>query len=369
MPETDSRVVFAQQHLDKMAADLKRLQERSETRLVAWQAASQAKAACEDWLKDGKPSGVLLEDFEGPEPTLNKGEDVLSAIERLRRRGRELRADAHRIASAPFPSKHVKAQMREQIAQLAMQGTPDVSMMVEHDGRLIWPMTRLQSEVHAERRLLAFTEVPDTIVLICWLHKDALNAALDREIDAEADDKAALSHEAREKAEVEVRADLLSVERDEIFLCGRRSRKVCRSSTVATSIRSRCLVCCSSPHRALTKYPERRRDIRGRGGDDRSCSREPDARQHVRAARPAGAGCAARPMAPARLPIAPGPPAVSVRSVEAGGPRFLDCLPTIVDRIVAVGGIVAAVRRAGVVAAVVRAAIIAICAACDRATD
>src|SRR5262249_3276343 len=27
---------------------------------------------------------------------------------------------------------------------------------------------------------------------------------------------------------------------------------------------------------------------------------------------------------------------------EAGGPRFLDCLPTIVDRIVAVGGIVAA---------------------------
>jgi hypothetical protein len=65
------------------------------------------------------------------------------------------------------------------------------------------------------------------------------------------------------------------------------------------------------------------------------------------------------------------PPAVSVRSVEAGGPRFLDCLPTIVDvcRILAVGGIVAAVRRAGVVGAVVRAAIIAICAARDRATD
>jgi hypothetical protein len=36
LPETDSRVVIAQQHLDKMAADLKRLQERSETRSQAW---------------------------------------------------------------------------------------------------------------------------------------------------------------------------------------------------------------------------------------------------------------------------------------------------------------------------------------------
>jgi hypothetical protein len=46
-------------------------------------------------------------------------------------------------------------------------------------------------------------------------------------------------------------------------------------------------------------------------------------------------------------------------------------LPAIVDvrRIIAVGGIVAAVIRVGVVAAVVRAAIIAICAARDRATD
>src|SRR5467141_1521441 len=71
-----------------------------------------------------------------------------------------------------------------------------------------------------------------------------------------------------------------------------------------------------------------------------------------------------------RLPIAPRPPAVSVRSVEASGPGFLDCLPTIVVcRIVAVGGVVAAVIRAGVVAAVVRAPIIAISATRDRSTD
>src|SRR4030095_13134127 len=56
------------------------------------------------------------------------------------------------------------------------------------------------------------------LALICWLHKDALIAALDREIDAESDDKAALSHEARQKAEAEVMGDLLAVERDESAL-------------------------------------------------------------------------------------------------------------------------------------------------------
>jgi hypothetical protein len=85
--------------------------------------ASQAKAAVESWLRDGKPSGVRLEDFEGPEPTLNKGENgILDAIENRRRRVRELRADLHRIESAPFPSSHAKAQMRAQIGQLAQAG-------------------------------------------------------------------------------------------------------------------------------------------------------------------------------------------------------------------------------------------------------
>jgi hypothetical protein len=74
-----------------------------------------------------------------------------------------------------------------------------------------------KSTVIAEQRLLAFAEVPDTLALVAWLHKDALIKRLDAEIDAEADDGASLSHEAREKAESEVMGDLLAVERDE---CG-----------------------------------------------------------------------------------------------------------------------------------------------------
>ena len=53
--------------------------------------------------------------------------------------------------------------------------------------------------------------------MLAWLHKPTLIAAFDREIDAEADDKSALSHEAPEKREPDVMAHLLAVERDECF--------------------------------------------------------------------------------------------------------------------------------------------------------
>jgi hypothetical protein len=99
-----------------------------------------------------------------------------------------------------------------------MQGAPSVSSLIEHDGKIEFQTQRVTSEVHAERRSLAFTEVPDAVALVAWLHKDALVAALDREIASEADDKAALSHEARQKAEAEAMGDLLAVERDECAL-------------------------------------------------------------------------------------------------------------------------------------------------------
>ena len=99
-----------------------------------------------------------------------------------------------------------------------MQGAPSVSRLVELDGPVDFQTQRVQSEVHGERRSLAFTEVPDTVALVAWLHREALIKRLDEEIASEADDKAALSHEARQKAEAEVQGDLLAVERDECAL-------------------------------------------------------------------------------------------------------------------------------------------------------
>jgi len=218
LPQTDNRVIAAEKHLAKLSDDWRRLNERREARAAAWQTASQALAAVESWLRDGKPSGVLLQDHDGEEPKLNKGETVVDAIERHRRRSRELRADLHRIESAPFPSSHTKLKMREQIDALAMQGAPSVSSLIEHDGRIDFQTQRVQSQViGAEQRALAFAELPDAVALVAWLHKDMLIKRLDAEIDAEADVEAALSHEAREKAEAEVLLDIVANERDESF--------------------------------------------------------------------------------------------------------------------------------------------------------
>ena len=218
----DRRVIEAQKLLDKLTDDFKRLQERQAARAAAFQAASQALANVEAWLRDGRPSGTTLEDHPTPEVKLNKGESLADAISRLARRTRELRADLHRISSSPFPSAWAKAQMREQVEALAARGEPDVSVLVERGANIVWPTLRLQVTVYnAQPGAVGYAEVPDVLAIEAYLHKDAMIAALAREITSEADDKAAMTHEARQKAEAEVLGDLLDIERQEANLVWR----------------------------------------------------------------------------------------------------------------------------------------------------
>lgn len=116
MPPTDARVIETERQVERTTENARRLTERSERLAAAWRAAAEPLAACETWLRDGRPSGVQLLDLEGDEPKLLKGENgLLDAIENRRRRVRELRADAHR--SAPYPSGHAKATMREIVSK------------------------------------------------------------------------------------------------------------------------------------------------------------------------------------------------------------------------------------------------------------
>jgi len=221
LAETDARVTAQRRTVDKLTDDAKRLSERSELRAKAWREAGAALQNAESWLREGKPHGVVLEDFEGPEPKLLRGESgLLDAIENRRRRVRELRADLHRIESAPYPSTYCKQQARAQIERLAQRGEVSVGLLVEHDREIIWPTVRLQSTVYGAPGAVAFAEgVPDTLALLAFLLKPTLIAALDRLIDQEADDKSALDGPERERRTAEVEADLLDIERQEASLC------------------------------------------------------------------------------------------------------------------------------------------------------
>jgi hypothetical protein len=214
--ENDPQVIETRRQLEKLADEARRLEERYEKRSEQWQSAARVVQAVESYLRDGMPSGTSLEDHASEVPKLLKGVTITDAIERYRRRGRELKADLHRVQSAPYPSSYAKAQMRAQIEALAVSGAPNVANLIEHDRKIEWPTQTLQSSVYnTQVPAVAFAEMPDALALFAWTFKDQLIAALDGAIATEADDKAALSHEARQQQEAEVMGDLLAVERDE----------------------------------------------------------------------------------------------------------------------------------------------------------
>jgi hypothetical protein len=223
LPETDSRVIAEKKQVAKLTDDARRVTERGELRAKAWREAGAALQNVENWLSFGKPHGVTLQDFEAEPVKLAKSEKgLLDAILNRRRRVRELRADAARIAAAPYPSSYCKQRMREMVEQLSQRAV-DVSMLVEHDDKIIWPTMRLQSTVfNAAPGAVAFAEgVRDTLALLAFLLKPTLIAALDIEIDNESSDAEALSHEERQLRIAEVEGDLLAVERDESALVWR----------------------------------------------------------------------------------------------------------------------------------------------------
>jgi hypothetical protein len=219
LPETDPRVVAQKRLVDKFLDHERRLRERSEAKALAWQAASGALSNVETWLRDGRPHGTVLEAVEIEPPKLNKNETVIDAVERHRRRVRELRSDLHRIQSAPFPSAYSKQRAREFVEQLAQRGQPDVSSLIELDRPITFSTVRQQAEViGSERHTIAVHETIDIASLLAWLMPDLLIKRLSAEIDTESDDPASLSHADRELRSSEVAGDLLAVEFDEAAL-------------------------------------------------------------------------------------------------------------------------------------------------------
>jgi hypothetical protein len=222
LPPTDLRVVSIEKKVAKLSAEAARLSQLHEARSAAWQAASRTLSNVENWLRHRMPGNCKLESVEVEPVKLLKGEDLVGAVERLRRHGRELRADLHRIDSAPYPAAYCKQRMREQVSILAQRGEINVAALIEDgNGKLQFQRELLRVQMHNIPKAPAavgYAEAVDPAALVAWLFKEALIKRLDAEIDSEQDDKAALSPEAREKAAAEVMADLLAVERDECAL-------------------------------------------------------------------------------------------------------------------------------------------------------
>ncbi|MGX1353003.1 hypothetical protein AB7M49_006612 [Bradyrhizobium elkanii] len=217
------QVVAERRKLDRARADLNRLLAAQEPRNAESQRIGGLLRNIEAAIA-ARPAGTIGAMVEIDVPAVK---DVLGAVEAKRRRLRELESDLQRTRCAPWPSSAVKAWMREQIEQLAETGRPDATAAVEHNEPIGFPAQSRQVEIHnvPGGGAIGFSEQPNSIGLIAWLFKDALIAALDREIDEAADDGEALTIEQRREQEVEIQRDMLATAREEVMLVDRAEKQ------------------------------------------------------------------------------------------------------------------------------------------------
>ncbi|MGD9543558.1 MAG: hypothetical protein AB7F41_10620 [Methylocystis sp.] len=103
------------------------------------------------------------------------------------------------VDCAPHPSGLVKQRARTKIEARAAR--PNVRVAIEHGEDFRFP-------TNVEKAGAAI----DVEGLLCWLHRDALIAAVEREIDEAADDSKALDATTRKRMRTELAAELFAAE-------------------------------------------------------------------------------------------------------------------------------------------------------------
>lgn len=219
VPADHPSVIDARQKLARLTTDLERLTERRDARGHRGGELGRMIEISERYLAANAFAPFSLV------PVKSKG-----TLDAARKEIARLRADLQEINAAPIPSKQVKAAMRAEIDRLADRGRPDMFGAVEHGNGIGWPKLTQTVQTQfmtvftpgqdgsGQVRGRATSEGPDTLSLMAWLHKDALLAALDREVDEMADDAAALSDEERAAKIAKTKAALLIAERNEVAL-------------------------------------------------------------------------------------------------------------------------------------------------------
>jgi hypothetical protein len=160
-------------------------------------------------------------------PTLKKNETVQQAVERLRRKLRELQADTRRVAAAPIHSSRAREIVRAQVEALATRGQPDVELTIESASPMAWPMEFVSLQLHGMTNVgnpvagSAGGSLPNAMAYFTWILKDEILKRLDQEIDELSDDDSSLTDIQRAEQLNEIAQDRLVLEREECALIER----------------------------------------------------------------------------------------------------------------------------------------------------
>jgi hypothetical protein len=190
--------------LEAIEADSARLQEALSERQSRRDADQRLVSRLHQWI-DGLPAGATFEMVAPPAGERGDG-GPRAAIERCRREIADLRAELEAVARAPLPVSELKARARAWVDERAARGRPALSV---DRGKLAISFRRPDALVRGDA--LGATMTADTLA---WLHRDALIAALDREIDA-LGIVGGLTDAERASRTGELRAAILDIERME----------------------------------------------------------------------------------------------------------------------------------------------------------
>jgi hypothetical protein len=186
-----------------------RLIERRELIYSRTSSLSHLIDAVSDWLISLPPDAKLLAAPRVDTAKRSKSPALHEQIDKCRKRIRELFRDLDATDAAPIPSSFAKDLARKEIHSLAERGRPEVYSVIENREHIRWPRHTIYMPESVHK------DVPDGFALVAWLHRDALIAAIEKQIDEQANDEAALSDQQRRERFAALFNELLEYEREE----------------------------------------------------------------------------------------------------------------------------------------------------------
>jgi hypothetical protein len=219
----DPHLVLQTKKLAAATQAAERINNLYETRAAEWNAASRALVSVESWLKAGRPSGTVLQDYAGDAPKLKNGETLQGAILRFRKKIAEVQTEISDIERRPLLAAYCRQKAKAQIEMLAARGKPNARALVAGSLDVI----QFASERHSHNLNgydakgkpitgVAAWEAPDLLGLFCHIHKAALILAVDAAIAAECvDESKAVAPDARERTLADLRVKLFQAELDD----------------------------------------------------------------------------------------------------------------------------------------------------------
>jgi hypothetical protein len=218
LTDEDQVVQLSQGKVERFEKELARLQQRYDAASARWATLSRLAANVDAWLA-GVPAHVQITAHLGTAAKPRRGEDLPTAIARVRGERNDIIGAIEATRVAPPKASAVKARMRQQVSELAARGRPGF-----HGADMRWPAdnTRLDlfgSAIAADgiaQRLAGFAagETVNALAFVAWLNRDAIIHRLETEIESGHNDATALDDDERSRRLTDSADRLLSVDRD-----------------------------------------------------------------------------------------------------------------------------------------------------------